>query len=95
MTLDLLSQGVPVVTMGGDQACSRTTASILGCFGPDGLVAEGRDAWIGRVLALIDDAEARRALRAELRATHIPRLAAAIPATIRAVEAQLLSLAGG
>lgn len=95
VTLDLLSQGVPVVTMGGDQACSRTTASILGCLGPDGLVAEGRDAWIGRVLALIDDAEARRALRAELRATHIPRLAAAIPATIRAVEAQLLSLAGG
>jgi glycosyltransferase involved in cell wall biosynthesis len=95
VTLDLLSQGVPVVTMGGDQACSRTTASILACLGPDGLVAEGRDAWIGRVLALIDDAEARRALRAELRATHIPRLAAAIPATIRAVEAQLLSLAGG
>ncbi|WP_449222069.1 O-linked N-acetylglucosamine transferase family protein [Tistrella mobilis] len=95
MTLDLLSQGVPVVTMGGGQACSRTTASILACLGPDGLVAEGRDAWIGRVLALIDDAEARRALRAELRATHIPRLAAAIPATIRAVEAQLLSLAGG
>lgn len=95
VTLDLLSQGVPVVTMGGGQACSRTTASILACLGPDGLVAEGRDAWIGRVLALIDDAEARRALRAELRATHIPRLAAAIPATIRAVEAQLLSLAGG
>ncbi|WP_371999350.1 O-linked N-acetylglucosamine transferase (plasmid) [Tistrella mobilis] len=95
VTLDLLSQGVPVVTMGGGQACSRTTASILACLGPDGLVAEGRDAWIGRVLALIDDAEARRALRAELRATHIPRLAAASPATIRAVEAQLLSLAGG
>lgn len=95
VTLDLLSQGVPVVTMGGDQACSRTTASILGCLGPEGLVAEGRAAWVGRVLALIDDAEARRALRAELRATHAPRLAAAIPATIRAVEAQLFSLAGG
>ena len=95
VTLDLLSQGVPVVTMGGDQACSRTTASILGCLGPEGLVAEGRAAWIGRVLALIDDTAARRALRAELRATHAPRLAAAIPATIRAFEAQLFSLAGG
>lgn len=95
VTLDLLSQGVPVVTMGGDQACSRTTASILGCLGPEGLVAEGRAAWVGRVLGLIDDAEARRALRAELRATHAPRLAAAIPATIHAFEAQLFSLAGG
>ncbi|WP_372022673.1 O-linked N-acetylglucosamine transferase (plasmid) [Tistrella mobilis] len=95
VTLDLLSQGVPVVTMGGRQACSRTTASILACLGPQGLAVDGVDAWVGRGLALIDDAAARGTLRAEIRATHGPRLAAAIPATIRAFETHLFSLAGG
>ncbi|WP_439815465.1 O-linked N-acetylglucosamine transferase family protein [Zavarzinia sp. CC-PAN008] len=83
VTLDALSQGVPVVTLRGDQVAARTTASILAMAGQPDLVTTSPDAYVATALSLIDDQARRHTLRADLRHTVPGRLARALDTTAR------------
>lgn len=93
MTLDALSQGVPVVTLAGHQPSARTTASILSCLiGDPALIARTADGYRDAILALIDAGPRRHALHRDLLATHHARLAAAIDQAAAGFERHVLAL---
>ncbi|MBG05440.1 MAG: hypothetical protein CMM59_15350 [Rhodospirillaceae bacterium] len=68
-TYQALWMGVPVVTLAGDNFCSRMGASILQNLGHEAMVTETPEAYIDAAVALANDAPRRAALRTELRET--------------------------
>lgn len=66
-TCESIWMGVPVITQLGDTHASRVGASLLRAVGLDELIATDREDYIGRAVALANDAPRRDALRATLR----------------------------
>lgn len=66
-TFNSLWMGVPVVTLRGESAASRSGASILGALGLDALVAGNESEYAQIAVALAGDPRRRSALRRELR----------------------------
>ena len=66
-TCDALWMAVPVVTLIGDRMATRMTASMLAAVGREEWIARSEEEYIEKVVALADDADRRRALRASLR----------------------------
>ena len=71
--LEQIWMGVPIVTLHGNQAGGRTTASILGCMGRPGWVAHSQEEysakavrWVVDPSCLVEAAEVRKTLRKEL-----------------------------
>mgnify|MGYP002780253299 FL=1 len=63
---DALWAGCPVLTTPGDTFASRVAASLNHHLGMAHMTVDGDDAFVARAIALGTDADARRALRAEL-----------------------------
>jgi protein O-GlcNAc transferase len=53
--LDLLSRGLPTVTLPGDTMRSRQTAALLERLGVTELIASDTDSWVSIAVALIRD----------------------------------------
>ncbi|QDC44351.1 O-linked N-acetylglucosamine transferase family protein [Methylophilus medardicus] len=67
-TCEALWMGVPTLTLLGDTLIARQGASFLDCVGLQDWVANSRDAYVRKAIALADDLEALAHLRAQLRA---------------------------
>jgi protein O-GlcNAc transferase len=87
---DALYMGVPVVTLEGDNAISRTGASLLTHLGRPEWVARGEEDYVRIAAALVNDgqrlAAIRAGLRAEMEASQLmdgPGLARALEAAFR------------
>jgi predicted O-linked N-acetylglucosamine transferase (SPINDLY family) len=65
-TLEMLIQGVPVVTWPGATPPSRSTASLLSALGLDRFIARDPDAYVAIVQRTLDDPAALAALREAL-----------------------------
>jgi len=68
-TYQALWMGVPVVTLAGENFCSRMSASILGNLGLDELIAESEEDYIRAAVRLAENAPRRAGLRIGLRET--------------------------
>ncbi|MEI6415127.1 MAG: tetratricopeptide repeat protein, partial [Pseudomonadota bacterium] len=62
-TCDALWMGVPVITLVGDRMASRMTASMLHAIGLPEWIAESKDDYIAKVVALGRDVALRQSLR--------------------------------
>lgn len=65
-TCELLSLGVPVVTLAGRTSVARSGAALLALVGLDELIAADADAFVATAMALAADPARRAALRAAL-----------------------------
>ncbi|MBB5208714.1 hypothetical protein [Chiayiivirga flava] len=72
-SIDLLSQGLPIVTVAGRLMRSRQTAALLQRLGAPELVAINEEDYVERAVALANDTPRRDALAARLR-ENAPRL---------------------
>lgn len=72
-SIDLLSQGLPIVTVAGRVMRGRQTAALLERLGTPELVAVNEEDYVARAVALASDAPRRDALAARLR-ENAPRL---------------------
>jgi predicted O-linked N-acetylglucosamine transferase (SPINDLY family) len=74
-TLHSLWMGLPVVALAGDDETSGSTASMLHGFGYDDWVTADKEAYIGKVLELLDNPqrlqEHRRTVRQRMRASPV------------------------
>ena len=66
-TTDALWMGVPVVTLAGKRMIERQGASLLSAVGFDELIAKNPNDYVAKAVALAQDPERRKTLRAELR----------------------------
>lgn len=68
-TLHALWMGLPVIAFEGDAAVSSSTANTLKALGLEHFIAYDEDAYVQKVLALLDDPQALQAHRAGIRQT--------------------------
>jgi len=66
-TCDALWMGVPVVTLYGDRPVGRQSASFLRAIGASELIAEGKDDYVGKCIALAKDKPRLQAYKGRLR----------------------------
>ncbi|GJM18566.1 MAG: hypothetical protein DHS20C14_07790 [Phycisphaeraceae bacterium] len=66
-TCEALAMGVPVVALRGDRHQARVGASLLTAVGLEDLVADSPEAYVDAAVALAEDHERRRAMRAGMR----------------------------
>jgi len=66
-TIEALWQGVPLIAEPGDTVASRMSASILAAIGREEWIADSRQDWLARSIALIQDPEALARWRRDLR----------------------------
>jgi protein O-GlcNAc transferase len=66
-TCDALWMGVPVITLEGDRATSRFSASMLDAIGRPEWIAHSETEYLDKVVALARDKELRKALRSSQR----------------------------
>ena len=67
-SIDLLGQGLPIVTLAGDLMRGRQTAALLQRLDAAELIASNPDDYVERAVALAADTPRRQALSARLRA---------------------------
>ena len=66
-TCDTLAMGVPLIALAGTYAVARTGLAVLTAVGLPELVAETRDDYVARAVALAGDPDRLRAIRSGLR----------------------------
>lgn len=64
--VDTMKSGTPLVTLAGDRYSARMAASVLDAFGLEELVAEDVESYIEKAVGLMNDDEAREAVRRKI-----------------------------
>lgn len=95
VSLDALSQGVPVLTLRGALPSARTTASILALLQRDDLVTTTPDDYVAAALALIDDVQRLRQSRAAARGHYERVVRSALDRTAAQFDRFILAARAG
>ncbi len=91
-TCDALWMGVPVVTLTGERSFSRTGSSLLESVGLREFVAATPDAYVAKAIALAQDRQRLKSIRADLRRTMESSCLADGPGFARAIESSFTAM---